>query len=908
MFLTVLTSSPRVGHSKNYFSDMPVWGGESIDYLLGLGAIEGYPDGTFRPYQKLTRAHAAKILAISLKLNIKEDATSTFIDAREHWAAKYIAALQTDRKNIIKGYPDGTFRPNEPITRAQLSKMVVEAYDLQLNPNAYVYFKDMPDYYATYILVLGSLGIVQGPVKGEFRPYDNVTRVQMAAFIHRTEAESVRLPVQQKESLPSIKKVTVYNETKFEVTFNAPVKEDIAKEIESSGKRFAVYLKGQSIHSQSAVQSQMISFNETYTKAIVILAEDTIQADANYSVALLGIDNLSVAEELDVFTPVVLKKGTKQPKVIIDDKQEKIIFKFHEKMTRSALEAKHYTIYGSNQLRGNLEEYIISTQVGDEIKGNWVDATEKTEVEFLLNKHPNSKKFLVGETFKVLVSEQVETEKGYMLSETERVTNIQTPSLAEARPKAKIARIVNHAFVITFDKHLSEAMLNPRLITIKKPNGHTIPVQQILLSTTDHTLSEKEIKLIVDPSYSLETTLSYSIELPANLVVNTFFPNASNSTIKDLMANAQKDIEITSVTAKVVQQTSDRRKANLHFTFDQRVDIESFKKSYHEAIKIKDAGLTYQLIDSENIILDDQDITGKTILIQDVEKSFRLVGSTEEKGFKPQSGKVYKSEFARNTIKTENGEKVNQEMLSSYFKGISISEPKIHQLILVSASEINVYFQEEIDARNLQAHHVKVKGYEQYRNGNFTETPILLTGDSQLKLHVTGKRLTITPANDQVKFVTYGMEDILTIQGDVMKGQESGVVNSTILSDDYSDSLHIIDRAVPVMIGGKKVDDRTLNITYSEPVIFKGSSSTIQAAQFSVENATKNAYGSAATLLSPDEIGMSKQLYITFNKPGTFQSDMDLEKVKLIYTQNNNAFVKDSKGNAQNNQVLNGIR
>lgn len=894
-----------IGYAKEPFPDMPAWGGESINYLVMNGSIQGYPDGTFRPKEELTRAQAATILALTLKLTVQDDEDSTFKDVKNHWAEKYIAAIIREKKNVIHGYPDGTFKPNRTITRAELSKMIVEAYQLKENVNVNVTFKDMPEIYAPYIKTLGSLGIVVGPVQNEFRPSENVTRLQMAAIIHRTEDKSQRLPVPEKKSYPAISDVKVFNETKFEVTFEQAVNENLAKEIEYSGKRFAVYIEGQSVHSQNTVQSQMISFDKTYKKATVILSEDTIIPDAKYTISFMDGDYLKVAGMITSFTPIVLKRGTKQPTVIIDDQQEKVIVQFHEKMDIVALEAKNYSIYRNNQLQGSLNEYMRFGEEKTSAKGEWVDATEKTAVEFSLSKHPSQKKFAAGGTFKVLVSNHVETEKGTILSDVERVAPIQMPSLQEAQPKAKIARVVDGSVIITFDKYLSQVFLNPILITIKKLNGHSIPVKQVLTSITDGTLSEKEIKLIVDADASLENTLSYTIDLPENLVANAMFPNALNTKEIGLQANAQKDIEILKVSAEMIQQTSDKGKANLKLKFDQRVDLEHLKGAFN-GIKIKDGTLVYSLIENANLILDDDDMTGKTILIQDVEKDFVLNTVNDEKGFKSQSGKNYQLEIAQSTIKTENGEKLNQEKLLATFSGISISAPELEKIMLTSAHEITIVFKEEIEAKHLQTHHVKVLGYERYKNGVFTQTPILLTGDSQIKIQVNEKEVKITTANDQIIFVTDGRLDLLQVHGDVIKGKESGVVNPLLTSENLN-MLSIIDRARPVMIGMRKIDDNKFSVFYSEPIHFKEHSSAIQASQFSVENAKKNAYGIEARLAEPNENGLSIKLDLVLNKQGVFQSDLNMEKVKVIYEKNKHVFVKDYKSNQQENQQLIGM-
>ncbi len=900
IFLVGICLSPTSSHSANHFSDVPDWAEDAVTYLVENEAVQGYSNGTFRPYEGLTRAQAAKILAVSLHLQIDEGATSVFSDVGGHWAEKYIAAIQNERKDVIKGYPDGTFRPNASITRAQLTKMIVEAYHLKQDTDAYIYFSDVPDWAASYIYTLGSLGIVEGTIQGKFQPSNHVTRVQMAAIIHRTEVIEARLIVPQKQLLPSIEEVKVFNETKFEITFSSALEETIAHEIEHSGKRFAVYPQEQSIHSEEAIQSQTISFNDNYTRASVILAEDRVKTDAYYTVALLDADYRDVAEVVTDYTSVLLKQGTEQPTVYIDGKQDKLILKFHEKMSDLALEASHYQIYENNQLRGSLAEYIAPLNSRESREGIWEDSTEKTAVEFRLTKKTSGKKFKLGEMYKIVVSNNVITEKGAELSEVERTIRIQIPSLLEAAPQASIIRIVNGEFIITFDKYIMEGMLNSQLITVKKPNGHELPVADVEVGSIDDTISQKELKIIIAEGYQLDSNLTYIIDLPENLVANQLFPNAVNQKITGLTAKAQKDLEVMEVSANLVRQAADKSKANLQLTFDQRVDLDSLKNLHHDAIMIQDNGIQYQLIDGKFLSLDDGDTSGKTIVIQDIEKAFSVNGRESDQGFKLRSKKLYKVKLKAKTIKTENGHKVNLENLSSYFLGIGIAAPELDQIVLSSSEEMIVSFKEEIDAKKLQAHHIKVQGYEQYNSGNFTENPVLLTGNSQLKFRVDGKKIIITPANRQVKFVTGTSERLLVIQGDVIKGKDSGIANTKLTSADWTNPAFIIDRAAPIMIGAKKEDHRTLIVTYSESIQFKGESPELQATQYSVEHATKNAYGMDITPLT-NERGDTPVVRIKFNKPNTFQADLNWEKVKLIYMKNNNGFVTDLMGYEQKN-------
>ncbi|MBR7142947.1 MAG: family 10 glycosylhydrolase [Clostridia bacterium] len=95
--------------------EQQAWYADRVGFLAQFGVLQGYPDGTFRPDAAMTRAEFVTMIA---SFGYEEAPKASFSDLKEtHWAAKYIynaAAL-----GYIGGYPDGTFRPDESITRAE---------------------------------------------------------------------------------------------------------------------------------------------------------------------------------------------------------------------------------------------------------------------------------------------------------------------------------------------------------------------------------------------------------------------------------------------------------------------------------------------------------------------------------------------------------------------------------------------------------------------------------------------------------------------------------------------------------------------------------------------------------------------------------------------------------------------
>lgn len=116
MFARLLNNSDNFGTTKTTkFTDANnQWYSEAINYVVNKGLISGYPDGTFKPNANITRAEFAQM--ISGYVTVGGNATN-FKDVNDHWAKEAIEKLYGNKS--VTGYPDGTFKPNDEITRAE---------------------------------------------------------------------------------------------------------------------------------------------------------------------------------------------------------------------------------------------------------------------------------------------------------------------------------------------------------------------------------------------------------------------------------------------------------------------------------------------------------------------------------------------------------------------------------------------------------------------------------------------------------------------------------------------------------------------------------------------------------------------------------------------------------------------
>ena len=115
---SLLSDSVQDAASETSFSDVgDHWAREKIQKVSGLGLVSGYPDGTFRPNRTITRGEFCAILS-KLYSDDASEGSGNFRDVEGHWASPYVR--KAFAHGLISGFPDGSFRPNEPLTRAQI--------------------------------------------------------------------------------------------------------------------------------------------------------------------------------------------------------------------------------------------------------------------------------------------------------------------------------------------------------------------------------------------------------------------------------------------------------------------------------------------------------------------------------------------------------------------------------------------------------------------------------------------------------------------------------------------------------------------------------------------------------------------------------------------------------------------
>ncbi|MEA3492800.1 MAG: S-layer homology domain-containing protein [Candidatus Margulisiibacteriota bacterium] len=172
------------------FEDLPdgYWAKKPIEYLATLGIMGGYPDDTFRPDRQLTRGELAVILVKAKGFVVKGTSKTSFSDIRQRsWTAPYIeVAVQ---RGYMKGYPDDTFKPNGRVSRAETAVIFARFAGLYVKPK--VGSSGFPDvkkrhWASPSLAATRSAGFFEYLSGKNFEPKAYLTRAEAAEILSKT--------------------------------------------------------------------------------------------------------------------------------------------------------------------------------------------------------------------------------------------------------------------------------------------------------------------------------------------------------------------------------------------------------------------------------------------------------------------------------------------------------------------------------------------------------------------------------------------------------------------------------------------------------------------------------------------------------------------------------------------------
>jgi hypothetical protein len=173
-----------VQYTNTFTDTVGHWSEDSIGILKDRNITNGLPDGSFGINQHITRSETTALLARALKLELKNNLALPFSDVSEsHYYYESIAAIYEEE--IMQGKPGGVFEPDSTLTRAEMATILANAYDLEAKQGTP--FPDVETGHWGYeaIHIVASNGLAGGYPDGTFRPDAPITRAEFGALLAR---------------------------------------------------------------------------------------------------------------------------------------------------------------------------------------------------------------------------------------------------------------------------------------------------------------------------------------------------------------------------------------------------------------------------------------------------------------------------------------------------------------------------------------------------------------------------------------------------------------------------------------------------------------------------------------------------------------------------------------------------
>ncbi|MGI2297024.1 S-layer homology domain-containing protein [Paenibacillus sp. GXUN7292] len=168
------------------------WAEAAIRQAVHAGIVKGYPDNSFKPNSSTTRAEFIVMLMNQLK-HFNQEGKLAFTDKQKigDWAIPAIARAVD--AGIINGYADGSFRPNEAITRAEMAAILSRALQLTEAETSATGFADdnaIPSWAKSAVQAVQQLGLIEGRDGNRFAPNDRLTRAESVVVLLRLLSNS----------------------------------------------------------------------------------------------------------------------------------------------------------------------------------------------------------------------------------------------------------------------------------------------------------------------------------------------------------------------------------------------------------------------------------------------------------------------------------------------------------------------------------------------------------------------------------------------------------------------------------------------------------------------------------------------------------------------------------------------
>lgn len=194
LLLTQVVFAAEFSDTKVAFSDIDenYWAYESVEKLVNAGVISGYPDGTFIPEGYITRAELVKIVNLIYSFTEKAESTDLTDVKSDDWFYENVLIAQSS--GYINGYPDGTFKPNDFVTRQELCKIIDSINKLVNLPYDKAVADEVSPWAVDYVNKVVSNRIMLLDEFNNFRAVEKATRAEACDALAKFVTDDVTVP------------------------------------------------------------------------------------------------------------------------------------------------------------------------------------------------------------------------------------------------------------------------------------------------------------------------------------------------------------------------------------------------------------------------------------------------------------------------------------------------------------------------------------------------------------------------------------------------------------------------------------------------------------------------------------------------------------------------------------------
>lgn len=185
LIVAIVIGSASIAGASTILSDIEGhWAQSTIEDMVGKGIIGGYPDGTFKPDNNITRAEFASLLVRAFAL--EPGPGKVFDDTADHWARDAIGTASYH--GLVSGYSDTLFGPDDPVTREQMAVMIVKATKIEPaeSGRAFTDSAQIAAWAEEAVAKASAAELIAGYPDGTFRPKANATRAEAAVILARS--------------------------------------------------------------------------------------------------------------------------------------------------------------------------------------------------------------------------------------------------------------------------------------------------------------------------------------------------------------------------------------------------------------------------------------------------------------------------------------------------------------------------------------------------------------------------------------------------------------------------------------------------------------------------------------------------------------------------------------------------